>query len=273
VAFDTVRRVRAVSYSLASGWLRPATRTPMNDQIGPNRRFDTLEISLDRIKAVKNALGGSVNDVVLATVTGAVRAFLTEDRGFTVDDIEFRAMAPVSVRAEDQRGQMGNQVAMWLVTLPIAEPDPVEQLRLVAEETLNLKMTDQALGAATLVQLSAGTPVTLLSLATRLAANARPFNITVTNVPGPQFPLYLLGSKLLVQYPLVPLWEYHGVGIALFSYDGIVAWGFNADRDVMFDLHDFVLRVESAFEELEKRAAVAAETPKPSRRRRPSTKG
>jgi diacylglycerol O-acyltransferase / wax synthase len=257
VAFDTARRVRAVGYSLASGWLRPATRTPINEEIGPNRRFDTLGIDLDRIKAVKNALGGSVNDVVLATVTGAVRRFLTEDRGFAVDDIEFRAMAPVSVRSEDQRGQMGNQVAMWLVTLPIAEPDPMEQLRLVREETLKLKTTDQAYGAATLVQLSAGTPITLVSLATRLAANARPFNITVTNVPGPQFPLYLLGSKLLVQYPLVPLWEYHGVGIALFSYDGVVSWGFNADRDVMFDLHDFVRQVEAAFEELASLAAAA----------------
>ena len=266
VAFDTVRRVRAVGYSLTSGWLRPVTRTPINDQIGPNRNFDTLEMSLDRIKAVKNALGGSVNDVVLATVTGAVRRFLTEDRGFPVDDIEFRVMAPVSVRSEDQRGQMGNQVAMWLVTLPIDEPDPVEQLARVMAETLKLKVTDQALGAATLVQLSAGTPVTLLSLAARMASNARPFNITVTNVPGPQFPLYLLGSRLLIQYPLVPLWEYHGVGIALFSYDGVVAWGFNAERDIMFDLHDFVHQVEVAFEELERRAAAAVaelETPAP----------
>ncbi|NIT98484.1 MAG: DUF1298 domain-containing protein, partial [Actinobacteria bacterium] len=115
----------------------------------------------------------------------------------------------------------------------VGEADPVARFAAVRAETDRLKRTDQALGAATLVRLSAGAPLTLVSLASRLAAGARPFNMTVTNVPGPQFPLYLLGSRLLATYPLVPLWEGHGAGVALFSYAGTLYWGFNADWDVV----------------------------------------
>jgi WS/DGAT/MGAT family acyltransferase len=192
---------------------------------------------------------------VLATVAGGVRRYLLEDPGFAVDDLDFRVMAPVSVRTAGEAGAMGNQVALWLASLPIAEPDPVSRLAAVSEETTKLKRTDQALGAATLVRLSAGAPTTLLSLASRLATNARPFNMTVTNVPGPQFPLYLLGSKLLATYPLVPLWQEHGAGIALFSYDGTLFWGFNADWDVVPDLRALIEAVAASFGELREAAA------------------
>ena len=162
-------------------------------------------------------------------------------------------MVPVSVRGRDQRLTLGNQIAMWLVELPIAEPDPVKRHALVVEETNQLKETNQALGAATLVQISAGAPTTLVSLGGRLAANTtpfNPFNMTVTNVPGPQFPLYLYDAKLLKTYPLVPLWQTHGVGVALFSYDGFVDWGLNGDWDLMPDIDDFASDLGEAFEEL-----------------------
>lgn len=243
-------RLQAVAHSLASGWLVPASRTSLNDEIGPNRRFEWLELELGAVKEIKNRLGGSVNDVVLAIVAGAVRRFLMKHRSEDPSELDFRVMAPVSVRAPGRRGEMGNQVAMWLVPLPLAEPDPVARLAIIRQETMELKRSDQALGAATVVQVAGNAPATLVSLGARLAAGGRPFNMTVTNVPGPQFPLYLLGSRLLAQYPMVPLWHNHGVGVALFSYDGRMAWGLNADWDVVPDLTDFAAAIRDAFEEL-----------------------
>jgi len=260
---DVAHRARAVEASLFSGWLRPSDPTPLNGPIGPNRRFDWSQSDLATVKTVKNVLGGTVNDVVLAAVAGGIRRFLFE-RGATPEELErldFRVMAPVSVRSAAQDGTLGNQVAMWLVHLPVGEADPVRRLDAVRAETERLKETDQALGAATIVRLSTGAPSTLVSLGARLAASARPFNMTVTNVPGPQFPLYLLGAPLRSTYPLVPLWRGHGVGIALFSYLGRIFWGFNADYDLMPDLGVFVPAMDAAVEELHT-AAVA------SRRRR-----
>lgn len=260
MAMQGARRVRAMRNSLGSGWLTKASATPLNGTIGPNRRFATLRTPLADVKEVKNVLGGSVNDVVLAAVAGGVRRYL-ESNHFDTDAVDFRVMAPVSVRSPGERGSMGNQVAMWLVQLPIGEPDPTSRFAAVRQETMKLKTTDQALGAASLVQMSSGAPSTLVSMASRLAAGARPFNLTVTNVPGPQFPVYLLGAKLLHQYPLVPLYYEHGVGVALFSYNGEVAWGFNADYDVMQDLEAFVGAVDEAFAEL---LAIAMDDSTPS---------
>jgi WS/DGAT/MGAT family acyltransferase len=235
-------RMQAVGASLASGWLIPTGRTPINGDIGPGRRFTWVDMPLADVKTIKNRLGGTVNDVLLAIVAGTVRRFLMERRGLTERDLEnldFRVMAPVSVRTKAQAGSLGNQVAMWLAALPIGEPDPVERLGIVRVETERLKETNQALGAATLVRVSTGAPATLVALGARLATNARPFNMTVTNVPGPQFPLYMLDARLESSYPLVPLWRSHGVGIAMFSYDGSVSWGINGDFEVMPDLDVF----------------------------------
>ena len=274
-ASDIAHRARAVGASLASGWLVPTGRTPINGDVGPNRRFDWLELSLDDVKAVKNALGGTVNDVILATVAGGIRRYLMDIHDMSdaeIAELSYRVMAPVSVRSETQQGQMGNQVAMWLVSLPVGEPDPASRIRLVHDETAKLKATDQALGASTLVRFSTGAPVTLVSLGARLASNARPFNATVTNVPGPQFPMYLLGAKLLATYPLVPLWESHGVGLAMFSYNGQVFWGFNADYDLLEDLPNFVAAMADAFTEMQKAAENPPEPPtaeKGAAKRRP----
>jgi len=269
-------KIQAVGASLASGWLVPTGRTPINGEIGPGRRFEWVDTPLAEIKEIKNTLGGTVNDVLLAVVAGAVRHFLVEHRDIDerdLVDIDFRAMAPVSVRSKDQHGTLGNQVAMWLAGLPLGDPDPASRLATIREETVRLKETNQALGASTLVRLSAGAPATLVALGARLAANARPFNMTVTNVPGPQFPLYMLDAHLRETYPLVPLWESHGVGIAMFSYDGSVAWGINGDYQLMPDLDIFGASILTAFNELveaAKNAPVPDSTKKKSGSRKKS---
>jgi WS/DGAT/MGAT family acyltransferase len=248
---EIVHRVKAMTHSARSGWFVNATETPINQKIGPNRRIAHLVTDLDRVKAVKNGLGGTVNDVVITAIAGAVRSFLLEDRGFDVDGVDFRAMVPVSIRGEAGVGELGNHITMWLVDLPIAEKDPVERYRMVGATTEHRKDTDQALGAAMLTQSASFTPSTVLSVAARVAAaTIRPFNMTVTNVPGPQVPLYLLESQLLRIFPMVPLWVNHGVGVALFSYDGNLNWGFASDWDTVPDLDAFVLRVEEALDEL-----------------------
>ena len=252
----TIDKSIAALTSLRSGWLTAADRTPLNPDIGPNRRFDWTALELDDVKTIKNSLGGSVNDVVLAITAGAVRSFLTEDRDYDPGDSEFRIMNPVSTRSASQAGKLGNQVAMWLVELPIDEPDPAARYQLIKERTAHLKKTDQALGAATLVEVSSGTPITLLSLANRVVGSKiRPFNMTVTNIPGPQFPMYLLGAQMQANYPMVPLWAQHGIGVALFSYNGRLLWGLQADYDAVPDTGVFLNTIHDSFHELQKLAA------------------
>ena len=249
------RAIAAVN-SLRSGWLSTAAATPLNPEIGPNRRFDWTRTALEDMKRIKDSLGGTVNDAVLAVVAGTVRRFLIEHRDFDVTGRPFRVMNPVSTRRADQRGALGNQVAMWLIDLPLDEPDPRSRLERIREQTLRNRKSNQALGAATLVEISRGTPVTLLSLASRIAGqHMRPFNMTVTNVPGPQFPMYLLEAEMLANYPMVPLWAQHGVGIALFSYNGWMHWGVHADYDTLPDSDVFVECIHQSVDELLEAAA------------------
>ena len=253
---DLKHRLLAMRQSARSGWFRRASATPLNAKIGPNRRIAFLQTPLDQAKAIKNGLGGTVNDVVIAAVAGAVRSFLVENRGVDVDDLDFRAMVPVSTRSETDEDLSGsNHITMWLLDLPLDEPDPVERLRRVSESTVDRKEADHALGASLLTQSASFTPSTVLSVAARVvAATARPFNMTITNVPGPQVPLYLLDARLTRIHPMVPLWVNHGLGVALFSYDGTLDWGIASDRDLVPDLDDFVDRVVEALAELEKAA-------------------
>jgi WS/DGAT/MGAT family acyltransferase len=245
--------LRATQSSIA-GMVRRVTRTPLNHPIGPHRRFDWTSMALADVKAVRRGLGGSVNDVVLATVTGAVRRFF-EGRGVNVEGLDFRVMAPVSVRAPDERGTLGNRVSAWMVDLPLAERDPARIVARIHETTEKLKASRDAMGAEMLTRAASWTPSTLLSVGARLMTRAFPFNLVVTNVPGPQVPIYLLGAKMLVNYGLVPLTDYLGLGIVVFSYDGTLTWGFNADWDLLPDLHDFVAATEASFAELQQAAA------------------
>ena len=243
-----IEGVTAIAETLGAA-MYSASATPFNQPIGPHRRFDWLEMPLDAVKEVKNRLGGTVNDVVLATVAGALRRFL-ERRRINPDVLAIRANVPVSLRSEEERGTFGNRIAIWMADLPVGEADPVRRLAAVRATTARLKESRQAMGAQALAAVSEWTSSTLLALAVQLSTRARPFNLVVTNVPGPQIPLYLLGAELRECYPMVNLLANQGLGIALFSYAGTLYWGFIADWDLVPDLHELVLEVEASFAEL-----------------------
>jgi WS/DGAT/MGAT family acyltransferase len=242
-------KLAAVGAALGAG-LRSASDTPLNQPIGPHRRFDWLEMDLEAVKEVKNRLGGTVNDVVLATVSGAVRRFL-ELRRVAVDELAIRANVPVSLRTRDERGTLGNRIALLMMDLPVDQKDPLARLEFVRENMGRLKQSKQAMGAEVLSAVSEWTSATLLSLAVRVSVRGRPYNLVVTNVPGPQVPLYLLGAEMKACYPVVNLLPKQALGVALFSYAGKLFWGFVADWDLVPDLHEFVRAVEEAFAELE----------------------
>jgi WS/DGAT/MGAT family acyltransferase len=250
-SYDAAAHTAAgVAQTLATS-LTPASETPFNVQIGPHRRFDWTRFDLDVVREVKQKLGGTVNDVVLACVTGAVRSHLAAHHT-DFAEIDFRACVPVSTRARDQRGKLGNRVSLLVARLPVDESDPRRRIERIVEETSRLKESGQVEGTAALEDVSDWTATALLTRLSRLAAARRSYNLIVTNVPGPPMPVYLAGARMRTTYPLVPLFANQGLGIALFSYDRGLHWGFNADWDAVPDLHDFVLAVESAFETLRK---------------------
>lgn len=181
---DLRTMLRAVRDTVRTG-LRSPSNTPLNRPIGLHRHFDWLAMRVDELKEVKQRLGGTLNDVVLATVAGAVQRFL-EDRRVNVEALDFRVMAPVSVRTAGERGTFGNRVSAWIIDLPIDERDPRRRLARIRETTTRLKDTKQALGAEMLTRVVSWTRSTLLSLGSRMVMRALPFNLVVTNVPGPQ---------------------------------------------------------------------------------------
>jgi len=203
------------------------------------------------VREVKQKLGGTINDVVLACVAGAVRDYLG-GRSDNLDEIDFRIFVPVSTRSDSERGKLGNRVSLLVARLPVDEADPRRRMARVVEETRRLKGSDQVKGTNMVEELSDWTATAVLTRFSRLAASRRAYNMVVTNVPGPAFPVYLSGAKLLTSYPLVPLFSDEALGIALFSYDGGLHWGFNADWDAVPDLHTFVEQVEAEFETLRK---------------------
>jgi WS/DGAT/MGAT family acyltransferase len=243
---DVMNRVQALG-SLLNYAIRAASDTPLNGRIGPHRRVDWLSMPLEDVKMVRRALGCTVNDLVLATVTGAIREYLIRRR-VNPDLLDFRVSAPVSVRREEERGALGNRVSSWILQLPLAQKDPLKRVEAIRRVTQDLKKSKQALGVEMLMAAAEWAPAELLSLGSR--ATSGPINMVVTNVPGPQIPLYMLGARLLEMYPQVPLLENTGLGIALFSYDGHMFWGFNADPELVPDLPSVVAAIRSSFEEI-----------------------
>lgn len=238
------RSVTAVGHALATG-LHLAGDSPFNRPIGTQRRMEWLSLDLDEVKEVKNVLGGTVNDTVLATVSGGLRSFLGEVRGDGRPH-DLRALAPVSMRSDGEQSALGNRVSAWLVDMPVGEGSPRRRLTRLIGQTAHLRQTDSARGLEILSALGSGT----LTLAMRLLNWVLPFNLVVTNVPGPQYPLYLLGARLVDVHPHVPLFPNQGLGIALLSYAGRLCWGFSADRDLVPDLARFRQCVSASFEEL-----------------------
>lgn len=257
-----VERLRAAGRTLTEGF-GGTTPVPFNQPVGPYRRLDWTTMPIERIRAVRRAAECTVNDVVLATAAGAVGRFLERYRGVDLDGIRFRVMAPVSMRRPEEQGSLGNRVSTWTVDLPLAERNPLERLIQIHEQTQRLKATNRAEGAEILTGMTEWTGSGLLSLGSRLMTLGTPFNMVITNVPGPRVPLHLLESRLLEIHPHLPLIGTMGLGIALFSYAGTLSWGFSGDWDLMPDLHDLVVETERAFEAL---AAAAGVEPAPGDR-------
>src|SRR5215208_6411138 len=241
--------------AMAWAGLNPAPPTPYNKSIGPHRRFTWVRVNLADVKAIKNELGGTVNDVVLATVAGALGRHLRR-RGQNTNGLELKAMVPVSVRADVERGALGNRVAAMMVPLPVWCEDPVTRLDIVREELKGLKSGGQAVGAQVLTQLSGFAPATVMGQASRVMARQRFFNLVVTNVPGPQIPLYLAGKRMIDTFPMVPLAKNQALGVALLSYAGRINFGLVGDYDLMWDLDDFTEDVRESLAELAAEAAV-----------------
>ena len=244
--------------------LNPAPDVPLNVPIGPHRRLLNVRVELDDFKVVKRAFGGTVNDVVLAVVSGALRRWL-RSRGVRTEGLELRALVPVSIRADEERGDVGNRIAAVRGPLPVYVEDPVERLRVVREAMSGVKDSKQALGAEVIAGLQDFAPPTLLAQASRLNFSTRLFNLIVTNVPGPQFPLYLLGRELEELIPVAFLPENHAMAIAIISYNGTVDFGLLADYDAMPDV-DYVGRAiaESLEELLEAARAESASEREPA---------
>jgi diacylglycerol O-acyltransferase len=215
--------------------LNPAPPTPLNVEIGPHRRFLGVASQLDDFKLVKKAFECTVNDVVLAVVAGALRTFLIS-RGVRTEGVELRALVPVSVRAEDEHHQMGNRIVVMRGPLPVYMSDPVQRLLFVKRAMDGLKDSKQALGAEVIANVQNFAPPTILAQASRLNFSTRLFNLIVTNVPGPQFPLYVLGRKMLEAYPVAFLPQHHALAIAIMSYNGQMNFGLLGDLDALDDI-------------------------------------
>jgi diacylglycerol O-acyltransferase len=234
-----------------------APRLPFNAPIGPHRRFDMARADLARVRAIKAAAGCTVNDVVLAVVTGALRRFL-EGMDVPVDGLVVKTLVPVSVRADAEASDLGNRVAGIVAELPVGEPDPAERLRILSASLAELKESGQAVGLERINQLLDFAPPTLLGLAARLVPLQRAVNMVVTNVPGPQIPLYCMGSQLLEIFPYVGIADSIGLVVAVVSYDGELGFGLTGDRDLLPDLGVLAEEVEKAVGELAAAVGVPA---------------
>jgi diacylglycerol O-acyltransferase len=241
--------------AMAWAGLNPAPSSPYNKDIGPHRRFTWVRADLRDVKAIKDDLGGTVNDVVLSVVAGALGRHLRR-RGISTDGLELKAMVPVSVRADVERGALGNRVAAIMAPLPVWCQEPVARLDIVSEQLKGLKSGGQAVGAQVMTELSGFAPSTIMDQASRLMARQRFFNLVVTNVPGPQFPLYLLGRRMLDPFPMVPLAKNQALGIALLSYDGSINFGLVGDFDLLWDLDELAADLEESLAELAAAAGV-----------------
>jgi WS/DGAT/MGAT family acyltransferase len=259
---ETLRAAREAAEGIGEilwAGLNPAPETPLNVPIGPHRRVWWQRSSLDDFKAIKNELGGTVNDVLLAVVSGALGRWL-RTRGVRTEGLELRALVPVSIRVEGTERDLGNQIAAMRGPLPVYAIDPVDRLRIVRESMAGLKQSKQALGAEVISGLNDFAPPTLLAQASRLNFSTRLFNLIVTNVPGPQFPLYLLGRELQELAPIAFLPQDHALAVAAMSYNGCVDFGLLGDYDSMPDLDVFADYLDDALAELMEAAGVGRPT-------------
>ena len=218
--------------------------------IGSTRRFAVVNRPLEEFKAIRRALGGSINDVVLAVCTTGLRRLLLGPRRAAPPRRGLRAMVPMNVRQSSERLMLGNRVSSLFVELPVATEDARERHRRIVAATERLKSSSAATGAEAMIDLAGLAPPVLHAALARSLYATRLFNVTITNVPGPQIPLYAFGAQLREVHPVVPLAAAHSVGIAIFSYDGLVTFGVIADRESTPDIEVLTDGIEEGIEEL-----------------------
>ncbi len=247
------------------GWAfaNPAPKVPLNGEIGSYRRFEWVRGDLAQYKQIKDALGGTVNDVVLAVVAGALREWL-RGRGIKTDGMELRAQIPVSIRGTDERGQLGNRITVMRAPIPVYIEDPVARLETVSAAMNGIKESKQAMGAEVISRLNDFAPPTLLAQAARINFSTRLFNLVVTNVPGPQVPLYVLGRELQDCFPVGFLPPDQALFIAIMSYNGGINFGLLADYDSMDDVDVVASGIEDSLAELLEAAAARSAEPAPA---------
>lgn len=251
---ELMTRSRAAVEMLLRDELIAAPRTSLNEPIGSSRRIDVVRFDLDELKAIKSRLGGTVNDVVLTALTGALRELMLH-RDEPPPRRGLRAMVPMNIRAAAEQLGLGNRITSLFAHLPVAEADPLARYARVVEETTRLKTGTAGIGAKAVVDLTALAPPTLHAVLARSLFASRLFNVTFTNVPGPPMTLYALGSRLRDIYGLVPLAAEHGLGVAILSYDGGITFTATADRQTVPDLDVFAGGIETCMEELRSLAA------------------
>ncbi len=258
-AADGLTGLWEVTWNLA----RPAPKVPFNTAIGTGRSFSWSSFDLPEFKRVKNALGGTVNDVTMAVVAGALRRWLLEHE-VAVDGLELKALVPVSIRTENEHGELGNKLTAMRGPLPVGVEDPVERLHAVSAAMDALKVSKQPLGAEAIWGLNDWfrdfAPPLLLSPTAAINFSTRLFNLLVTNFPGPQVPFYILGRELTAVYPIGFLAKNHALAIAILSYNGQVGFGLLADPDAVPDAERLVAHLAAAVEELTSAAQIASPT-------------
>jgi len=261
-SLDVVKESLEGIGEVAWAGLNPAPETPLNVPIGPHRRLSFVRNDLSDFKLVKDALGGTVNDVVLTVAAGGLRRWL-RTRAIRTEGLELRALVPVSVRSKDQHHELGNRIVVMRAPLPVYVEDPVARLRVVRQAMDGLKDSKQAVGAEVITGLEALAPPTILAQASRLQFSTRLFNLLVTNVPGPQFPLYVLGRELEDLFPVAFLPENQALAVAVMSYNGRMDFGLLGDYDAMPDLEDLGTALKDSLDELVE--AAGGRTTKPRR--------
>ncbi|MFA9446836.1 wax ester/triacylglycerol synthase family O-acyltransferase [Egicoccus sp. AB-alg6-2] len=240
---------RAAASMARTSLVHTAPRSLLNQPPGPHRRFAIQRIPLQDAKRIKNAFGTTVNDTVLAAVSDAIGRFL-RDHGATTDGLWLRAMVPVSTRAGSEAHALGNRVVAVFVDLPVFELDPIERLRICHEAMREVKSSHHAVGAGFLIGLTEFAPPTLHAMAARAAVNSRLFNFLVTNVPGPQVPIYCLGARLLGAFPFAPLAATQSFAVGLTSIDGWLNFGFTADYDALPHIEQVTGHLRDAYADL-----------------------
>jgi WS/DGAT/MGAT family acyltransferase len=223
----------------------------LNGPLGPHRRWAWARADLAEAKEVKDAVGGTINDVVLAAIAGGFRRYLAA-RGESVADDLVRSLVPVSVRRPEEKGRLGNQVSAMFADLPIGEDDPIRRLAAVSAQMTLLKSGGMSVGVESMVAAADFVPPTLVTLGARVAAavGQRVVNTVTTNIPGPQYPLYLGGRRLVEMFPYIPIGQAIRISIGIVSYDGQLSFAATADADAVPDVADLCTGIEESMAEL-----------------------